>query len=636
MGVLSITVPRVSNMLRGNLVLGNLNGTAAELAIWQNRISSGRRVTTPSDAPYDATVASQLQDFIEQKLRFQTNIENATGVLSTADAALANTTNLINRAKETGLEEIGTTATRETRQSAAAIIEEMIREMVSLGNTEFAGRYIFAGKSTLTAPFAQAAGGVHFGGDTGTVDVSIDYSSASSTSVDAAAAFGAISAEVKGRADLNPAVTSGTLLSDLNGGAGVKRGSITISDGFSTTTVDLSGAATVRDVIAAINAAVPPTTTCSISAGGDGLTIATTLPGGSISVDNTMGGSTATDLGVYSPVPAGPTLVGSDVDPRLTALTPLSAISGIDWASGIIITNGGRTQTLDFSGCQTIEDVLNRVNTSGLYVEARINGAGRGIDIVSRLSGTDFTIGENGGTTATDLGIRSLSAQTVLSALNGGRGVSTVVGDDITITLKDGTSFGVDLDGTVTIADVIAAINSAPGNPGTLSAGLAAAGNGITLTDSTGGAGDLILARANYSPAASDLGILASTSGTVLTGADVNPVTPEGTFTSLLGLKQALLDNDERMISYYTGKLDTDLARLLERRASLGAKQQRIETVKERISDELVELKSLLSNRIDLDYAESIVRFSTLQATFEAGLRTAGSLLQMSLMDFLK
>jgi flagellar hook-associated protein 3 FlgL len=113
-------------------------------------------------------------------------------------------------------------------------------------------------------------------------------------------------------------------------------------------------------------------------------------------------------------------------------------------------------------------------------------------------------------------------------------------------------------------------------------------------------------------------------------------VTPDGTFTDLLGLRDALLRNDDGGISFYTGKFDKDLARLLERRASLGAKQQRMETVKDRITSEVTELKSMLSDRIDLDYADSVVRLTTLQSSFEAGLKTAATLLQMSLIDFLQ
>ena len=39
------------------------------------------------------------------------------------------------------------------------------------------------------------------------------------------------------------------------------------------------------------------------------------------------------------------------------------------------------------------------------------------------MSGVNFSIGENGGTTATDLGIRTMTGSTLLSSLNLGQGV---------------------------------------------------------------------------------------------------------------------------------------------------------------------------------------------------------------------
>ncbi|MHC4712565.1 MAG: flagellin N-terminal helical domain-containing protein [Planctomycetota bacterium] len=634
MGSFSVTTPRVSDTLRAQLILGNLNNSAVQLLRLQNQLSSGRRVIAPSDEPFDAAVAGKLQNFLEQKSRFQKNIENATGVLSTADAALGQASELVTQARTTGLEEIGVIATAETRRSAAAIIEEILSEFVSLGNTKFTGRYIFAGRDTLTAPFEVMDEGVYFGGDTGTVDVSIDYSSTSSTSVDASAAFGAVSTEVLARNDLDPIVTLDTLLSDLNGGRGVRPGTIIINDSVNVSTIDLSGAKTIRDLINAINAGTPPATTVSIQMAGKALQI--NAPGGSLTVLNALGGSTATDLGIYRPTPVGPMLVGDDIDPVITPLTLLAAMATTDWASGLRIENGSLTQTVDFTGCNTVQDVLNRINNAGLYLEARINETGTGIDIVNRLSGGALKIGENGGATATDLGIRTMALSTPLSQLNSGRAVTSVSGDDITITLKDATVFGVDLSSAVTIGDVINAINTAPGNPGTLVAGLAATGNGIELTDSSGGAGNLVVDRANLSNAAVDLGILGSTAGAVITGTDVSAVEPDGILTHLVGLKKALLANDDGLISFYTDKIENDLPTILERRASIGARQQRMDTVRDRISSEVLELQSLLSDRIDLDYATSIVKFSTLEAAFEAGLQTAGSFLRMSLIDFLR
>ena len=73
----------------------------------------------------------------------------------------------------------------------------------------------------------------------------------------------------------------------------------------------------------------------------------------------------------------------------------------------------------------------------------------------SRLSGADFSIGENGGTTATQLGIRSLTANTALADLNHGLGVTSITGADFTIHRKDGTDLPIDISSAVTIGDVL-------------------------------------------------------------------------------------------------------------------------------------------------------------------------------------
>ena len=96
-----------------------------------------------------------------------------------------------------------------------------------------------------------------------------------------------------------------------------------------------------------------------------------------------------------------------------------------DSTSGLILTNGGKTVTLDMSGAETVEDLLNLITGSGLGLSAEINATGDGINVRSRLSGADFTIGENGGTTATQLGIRTYTGDTELADFNRGIGVPT-------------------------------------------------------------------------------------------------------------------------------------------------------------------------------------------------------------------
>ncbi len=195
----------------------------------------------------------------------------------------------------------------------------------------------------------------------------------------------------------------------------------------------------------------------------------------------------------------------------------------LDQTSGLQIVNGGSAYNIDISQCRTVQDLLNTINGAGAGVLAGINQAGTGIQVQSRLSGCDFSIGENGGATATQLGLRTLSADTPLSDLNYGQGVSlgqstaggSDTAQDFTITRADGVSMTIDLSGCQTIGDVLNSINSNAQNtpavfdgPPALVAQLSPQGNGIELVDDSVGTGKLTVSQASGSGAAVDLGLI--------------------------------------------------------------------------------------------------------------------------------
>jgi flagellar hook-associated protein 3 FlgL len=168
-----------------------------------------------------------------------------------------------------------------------------------------------------------------------------------------------------------------------------------------------------------------------------------------------------------------------------------------DSASGLILTNSGKSVTLDTSGAATVEDLLNLITASGLGLSAEINATREGIDVRSRVSGADFTIGENGGATATQLGIRTYTGATALADFNRGIGVPTTTAleqldssklDDLRIVARDGTVLQTSLAGAASLQDVADLINGAAGNnTGTTAvlARLSSNGNRIELVDSS-------------------------------------------------------------------------------------------------------------------------------------------------------
>ncbi len=638
MAILPTQLARVSNQLRTSVSQNTISRTQRSLLEVQNELITGKRIISPSDDPGNAAIVQQLRKTLEQRAAYLGNVKQATSHLGTVDSTLGDLADLLQQAQDIGSANVGSDVTAEQRKSAAAVVDNIYSQVLTLANKQFEGMYLFAGDRLTDAPFVPEAGGMKFVGSTNVLNNAYDENSVRPFMVNGERVFGALSTRVEGAADVTPSITAVTRLIDLSGvgGTGIRPGSINISNGTSSATVDLSQASSAGDVVDAMNAAGVGGITASLGVRG---LVLTGGPGDDITVTEVGGGTTASDLGVLRSVGAGAGLPlnGADAGPKITLLTPLASLNsgtGIDLANGITITNGEQTATINFTGSATVQDMLNRINSSGAHVRAEINGAGTGINILNPTQGMNMSIAENGGSTAADLGVRSFGPASSLAELNLGKGVGTADGPDMIITRSDGTTFDVDIAATGVVQDVIDAINAADGGGG-VTAGFATTGNGIVLTDTAGGAGTMTVAAANYSEAAKDLGLLKPAVGAVLTGDDVNPVKAAGVFSNLSTLLRALHSSDQQAITDAAAGLKADLTNLTTVRGETGARVQELENRQNRLEDENLATQSLLANLEEVDMTEAISRFQTLQTALQASMMTTSKMMNLSLLDFL-
>jgi flagellin-like hook-associated protein FlgL len=344
------------------------------------------------------------------------------------------------------------------------------------------------------------------------------------------------------------------------------------------------------------------------------------------------------------------TVLATAADATATAVTAGGSGIEFDQGSGLQIINGDNTYTINFPTAETVEDLLNVLNGSPAGLLAQINATGTGIDVRSRISGGDFTIGENGGSTATELGLRSFTTATRLEDLNYGVGIHEVAGNDFTIRRKDGIEFSIDVAGAATINDVLNLINSHASNQDPLhrvTAGLVALGNGIQLsTDDASATATFAVLPANLSQTAQDLGLIprgaavsdpAVVSGTTETilGRDVNPLEVHGVFQALTRLRDALRADDVRAIERAIELLDEGTLDLNFARSELGARQQYLDTLEQRLDVEEITLRESLSLDLDVDIVEAISSLTSRQTAFEAALRAAAQVTHLSLLNFL-
>ncbi len=650
---------RVPTLLGSRLSSSSIAESTRQMLRLQEQLASGKAINRPSDDVVGTSAISVLDDRIERRGQRQKNLAEAQAMVDAMDGSLNDLTDLMQQAKAVGLSQIGVGSDSATRKNQAQVIDAILSAAVDIGNREQRGIHLFGGSAHRAAPLQGLNGGYRYVGEGDGMITDIGLASGVPVTMSAEQAFGALSARVEGFVDLNPSMTATTRLVDLNGarGLGVSRGSFTVTVNAVQSTVDLSDAETVGDVITRLQDAIQatdPGATVAIDATNGGMLAITPSAGSTVTISDGATAATASDLGLLGTFAGGVTTTSSDLDPRITELTPLSAMPGLTLPLGTIrIRNSNQVRDLDLSGASTVRDLMNATEALGIGVRLEINESGDRLNAKNELSGGILSIEEiGGGTTATALGIRSFHSTTLLADFNAGEGVGQVSGrsdpqtglpdpslnTDFRVTVKDGRSFDVDIQGATTVQDILDLINNGAVAAGItaleFSAGLAASGNGIELTDSTVGTTTSVT-DLNDSPAAHDLGILGSTSSATFTGEDRATVAVESAFSHLMALRDALLSNNEDGISFATGRLDDDISRAVEARADIGVRAQRIESATTREEDLGVQDESLRSQVQDLDYTAAAIRFSNLQQILQAGYQTAAAAQQLTLLDFL-
>jgi flagellar hook-associated protein 3 FlgL len=121
----------------------------------------------------------------------------------------------------------------------------------------------------------------------------------------------------------------------------------------------------------------------------------------------------------------------------------------------------------------------------------------------------------------------------------------------------------------------------------------------------------------------------------VLTSADRHTLETDSVFNTLLRLKSALEENNTEEIGRSIDRLDTDISRVSFARSEIGSRLQSLETIGSKLQDENVQLKSALSQDMDVDLVEAISNMTARQYAFQASLQTAATILKLSLLDFI-
>ena len=146
---------RVSNRTIYQSINDRLSAIADQLRTVNEQIASGKKINRLSDDPIGLTHALRLKKVLSQMGQYGKNVEHGQSWLNLTESSLQNVNTLVIRAKEIANQMATGTYSGAQRSSAAWEIQNLMEQLVQIGNTKLTGRYIFSGYKEDTAAFTD-------------------------------------------------------------------------------------------------------------------------------------------------------------------------------------------------------------------------------------------------------------------------------------------------------------------------------------------------------------------------------------------------------------------------------------------------------------------------------------------------
>ena len=181
-------VDRVTSQSRMANSQFNLQSAAAVLAKLQDTATSLKRISTPSDDPTGTADSMRIRAAQSQTAQFGRNIDDGSGWLSTVDAALSASTDILRQVRDLTVQGANDGALSPTAKEAIATALEGLRsDLLGTANATYLGRTIFAGSSDAGVAFRPD---LSYTGTGASVLRRIDTNATVQVDADGAAAYG--------------------------------------------------------------------------------------------------------------------------------------------------------------------------------------------------------------------------------------------------------------------------------------------------------------------------------------------------------------------------------------------------------------------------------------------------------------
>jgi flagellar hook-associated protein 3 FlgL len=158
---------RITTSMVQRNVLADLNAVSEKLTRSQMKAASGKEINKPSDDPFHASQSMAMRQSLAGTRQYQRNVEDAQGWSEMTEDALDDITQNAATARDLLVQGSTDSADQSSRDSIAAVMEQLIESIKQGAGKTYRGSYVLSGSDTAARPYVAGADDAYKGDEAG-------------------------------------------------------------------------------------------------------------------------------------------------------------------------------------------------------------------------------------------------------------------------------------------------------------------------------------------------------------------------------------------------------------------------------------------------------------------------------------
>ena len=139
---------RITNNMLINNMVNYIGNNLTRMDRYQSQLATGKKIQVPSDDPVVAARALKLRTDVAEIEQYKRNLKDAQSWMDMTEDALAKIGDVLQNVRVLTVDGANGTKTPEDTQKISVEVKQLREQLIQIGNSTYAGRYIFSGFQT--------------------------------------------------------------------------------------------------------------------------------------------------------------------------------------------------------------------------------------------------------------------------------------------------------------------------------------------------------------------------------------------------------------------------------------------------------------------------------------------------------